>query len=364
MHVIDLQILIPASPEFIWRILGDLSRVYEWQEDVVSVSFLSTQREGKGARWRQSPEKGRDTIVEISAWYDTVGYQYRYTDGTRLSQNQGRIRLQQAPEGTLVRWYFEYELGGVFAGRYKRSAIAQIQASLRNLHQLVLDEAGGIATHEAKAGVQDAPDVAERSSYQPRHHSDYHDPTLAEISEDEADFATDKQPAYDFALEMEASPAVADTDTKPSPAVLLPPGPAEPTLDDTRPIEVEEFFATPAPPLPDRPEPEALPEPPPEPEPEPEPLLSPRRAAADVSVFEVFGLPKPSKAILESALPPPEIALPEPLPPPANKQEAAPPAEDLEPDLSIESADPAPASAIAGLRRSQRQQATRLRSHR
>ena len=48
MNVIDLEILIPASPDFIWRFVGDLAKSVNWQEGVRSVSFLTTQREGKG----------------------------------------------------------------------------------------------------------------------------------------------------------------------------------------------------------------------------------------------------------------------------------------------------------------------------
>ena len=54
--------------------------------------------------------KGKnDVVVEISAWYDTLGYEYRIVDGAKFGENQGRIRLQEVAEGTLVRWIFQYE---------------------------------------------------------------------------------------------------------------------------------------------------------------------------------------------------------------------------------------------------------------
>ncbi len=309
MNVIDLEILIPASPEFIWRFMGDLAALPQWQENVSSVSFLSTQREGRGTRWRASADNNSDTVVEISAWYDTLGYEYSVKDGTSFGENQGRIRLHEVTDGTLIRWTFQYELKGVFGGlrnamRIKRGTTNQIQASLRNLHQLILQESGGISTHEAKASVQEAPDVSERSAYKPRHPSVFHDPALEELAASETD--TDRQPAfYEFETEVEPLPAVVDTDTKPNPVVLSPgfglemePEP-EVAPDDTKPVELEALFpeASLPPPQPAAPPPAeerelvevALPE---------RPSLQPRenRDTAELSVFEIFGLQRPSEA--------------------------------------------------------------------
>ena len=93
MNVIDLEILIPASPEFIWRFLGDLAALPQWQDNVATVSFLSTQREGQGTRWRASSDNNSDVVVEVSAWYDTLGYEYSVKDGASFSENQGRHPL-------------------------------------------------------------------------------------------------------------------------------------------------------------------------------------------------------------------------------------------------------------------------------
>lgn len=321
MNVIDLEILIPASPEFIWRFMGDLSAIPQWYDEVVSISFLSTQREGRGTRWRHSTAKGNDVIVEVSAWYDTLGYEYRVVDGTTYSENQGRIRLQEVSDGTLVRWTFQYDASGVLGGlrntmRLKRNATNQIQDSLRNLHQLILQESGGISTHEAKASMQDAPDVSERSHYQPRHPSAFRD---ADADEETA-LSELQSLSYDLEQEPEPLPAVIDTDTKPNPVVLgaiddavpaIDSAP-EPALDDTRPIEVESLLAE----LPALAAERSAPAPEPEPEPAaPAPLAvvdeapppaeaALPRAPADsshLSVFEIFGLQKPSEAKAEQA---------------------------------------------------------------
>ncbi|MCY3778816.1 MAG: SRPBCC family protein [Chloroflexi bacterium] len=380
MNVIDLEILIPASPEFIWRFLGDLSALPQWQEDVDSVSFLSTQRDGRSTRWRASSDNNNDMVVEISAWYDTLGYEYSVKDGTSFAENQGRIRLHEVTDGTLVRWTFQYELKGMLGGlrnsmRIKRGTTNQIQASLRNLHQLISQESGGISTHEAKASVKEAPDVGERLTYKPRHPSTFQDPALEELSASETDTDTDKQPAfYDFEPSSEPVPAAVDTDTKPNPVVLAPgfeleiEGEPDVKLDDTKPVVIEALFEDSAV---VEPEPAAaLPSPvsdmlsAPMRE-RPSPPLRETRDTAELSVFEIFGLQKPSEARAEARLlrtagrktdRPDEISAelaqrkvshietPEYMMPPATVAESA-------------------SGSITGLRRRARRGSTMLRSH-
>ncbi len=375
MNVIDLEILIPASPEFIWRFIGDLSAIPRWHEDVVSVSFLTTQREGVGARWRQSTAGGKDIVAEISAWYDTLGYEYRIIDGMRVAENQGRLRMQEVTDGTLVRWTFQYELRGMLGGlrnvmRHKRGASSQIQNSLRNLHQLIMQESGGISTHEAKASVREAPDVDERSAYQPRHASAFGD------SADEPADVAELLPLA-FALDSTPAPATApeDSDTKPNPVVLA--GfttPAEDSLDeealeDTRPVDVETLLAGLAP----RP---ADPAPPPAIQP---PALEPGPGDSDdrskLSVFEIFGLQRPSENRDRAPLPEPAPEAPPQATPPAFN-EIPPPAIPEQPKLAPEQerpmeaavpsapADCPPANPITGFRLNRRRTQRRLRRHR
>lgn len=224
MNVIDHAILIPASPAFIWQFLGDLSLNINWQEDCQSITFLTTQHEGKGARWRYSTPKGKEFVVEISAWYDTLGYEYIVVDGLAVGENKGRIRLQEIAEGTLVQWTFNYEVQGMLSGLrnsigLKRGLQNTITDSLRNLYKYVQDQTGGISTHEAKALLREAPDVDARSTYQPRHPSAFRE-DAPEQDYDEVDFPSEKQP-INYAIENERipEPPVAEDDTKPNPVV-------------------------------------------------------------------------------------------------------------------------------------------------
>ena len=308
MHVIDLEIMIPASPDFIWRFLGDIASSGDWQAGVTAVSFLTTQREGKGARWRYSYARGSDIIIEAAAWYDTLGYEYSIVDGAGYGNNQGRIRLQEVSDGTLVRWTFNYEAGGMLGGlrnamRLKRNTTRRIQDSLRNLHNLVQKESGGISTHSARATVREAPGAEERSSYEPRHPSNFVE-TVSEADDDDGLFE-DLQPIA-FALDDEPSPqtGAADGDTKPNPVVLGGDGMLDMELQKkeiaaaTEPIDAEVVSIEPdireeiieEPQVPEEPvEAIAINRPVP---------VRTRQGAVDssmLSVFEIFGLPKPSE---------------------------------------------------------------------
>lgn len=396
MNVIDLEILIPASPEFIWRFIGDLAAIPQWYEEVLSISFLSTQREGRGTRWRHSTIKGSDVIVEVSAWYDTLGYEYRIVDGTTYTENQGRIRLHEVTDGTLVRWTFQYEPGGLLGGirnamRLKRSTTNQIQDSLRNLHQMIMQESGGISTHEAKASMQDAPDVSERLSYQPRHPSAFHEVADDDALDDDTSLSERFPLSYDLELEPEPIPPVADTDTKPNPVARsagderIPEALPEPELDDTRPLEVEALLAEIPPPEEPSPEPEADPtaEPTvaeqtePDPIPAPQPSLAslepkPSDDSAHLSVFEIFGFQKPSEARAEEGNR--DEPVPERATELADRDGRSSPVGDVRPVLSANAGETenAPAQAsdrsagdamISGWRRSARRKKTLIRSH-
>ncbi len=379
MNEIDLEILIPASPEFIWRFLGDLAAIPQWQEDVVSVSFLSTQREGPGTRWRQSTVKGSDVVVEISAWYDRLGYEYRIVDGSTHKENQGRVRLQEVTDGTLVRWTFQYEPRGVLGGirnamRHKRSATNQIQDSLRNLHQLIMQESGGISTHEARASMQEAPDVNERLSYQPRHPSAFHE-VADDAPNDETSLSERLPLSWSLELESEDIPPVADTDTEPN-LVVLGNGDelnseAEPTpkLDDTRPLEVAALLAEIPPPEPEAEsimaEPTAR-----EPASDPQPSLStadskPTEDSSKLSVFEIFGLQKPSEAIARADKAGEPVIERAAIPSGGDRQPAS--VGELQPGAPINAGraeDPAAGKAtICGWRRSARRKKALIRSH-
>lgn len=339
MNIIDHAILIPASPDFIWRYLGDLSKNVDWQEDFRNISFLTTHHEGKGARWRYSTAKGHDVIVEIVAWYDTLGYEYTIVDGMQLGSNQGRIRLQEIPEGTRVQWTFHYETGGVLSSLrnsmgLKRNTTNKIQDSLRNLYQLIQQETGGISTHEDKASLKDAPDVEERSSYRPRHPS-----AFVDLAADDAYAESEQLPMQPIAYELDDEatpiPAATEDDTKPNPVIQ-----AAQAIQSASPApaKIEAESESPAP------ETASVDAPPAE---MPTPIKH-SRDTASISVFDVFGLQKPSQTKIPKVLAQPSA---EPPPAPA-KSESHPESLDDPPQIPLtESADEDAFSAADAIER-------------
>ncbi|MBC8100528.1 MAG: SRPBCC family protein [Armatimonadetes bacterium] len=175
MNIIDHRILIPASQDKVWEHLSDITRNPKWQTDCKEVSVLTTMRAGSGTRWRVTTRGGRDQVCEITAWYDRLGYEYRIVDGSNFKANKGLLRLQEVPEGTIVQWTFSYELNGMFSGLQntlgaRRRIESEIVDSLRGLYRFVgksLDN----QLHQPKSLMREAPDVEARAHYKPRHPS-------------------------------------------------------------------------------------------------------------------------------------------------------------------------------------------------
>lgn len=228
MTTIDQRLLVPIAQTVVWDYISNIDNNPSWQADCVSISLLSSKREGQGTRWRYTTQKGREYVVEITAWYNGLGYEYVFVDGPRYRNNRGRIRLQEIAEGTIVQWTFTYEMGGMFAGL--RSTSRQIEttmaSSLKMLYRQVKEYAteGGI---DAKSLMRAAPNVEARAQYKPRH------PTAAAKSSADTEPALrpartppvfDEPPVTDddgqaiqtFGID---EPPVAVDDTRPRPAV-------------------------------------------------------------------------------------------------------------------------------------------------
>jgi hypothetical protein len=176
MTTIDHRILIPAGPEVVWTYVSDITHNPDWQIDCSEVIFLTSRREGPGLRWRYSTPGGHEFVIAVTAWYNGLGYEYYFVDGTSFRENKGRIRLQEIPEGTIVQWTFTYELGGVLGGMRNalgtsRQVDQTISESLKQLWQKLKQTGAGARPYEAKSLMREAPDVDARSTYTPRHPS-------------------------------------------------------------------------------------------------------------------------------------------------------------------------------------------------
>ena len=315
MNIIEQRILIPASPDAVWQYIGNISNNPLWQVNCADISFLTTANTGRGIRWRYTTSNGKARVIEVSAWYDRVGYEYTIVDGTPFQENKGRIRLKEDINGTIVQWTFQYDVKGAF-GRLRnvlgirRKNDNAIIKSLQNLWRNITESHQG-EVYTAKSVMREAPGVEARFSYTPKHPSAIHD----EIKQ--------QQQAISI-----TEPPVSDDDTKPNPAFIQPEvhTPATEFQKQTEPDFLadlpEEIPSTPQPPqpvasVPVRAAPQPLPKPDvpaqppvapipaeeqpyvtPAPEtPLPLPLLGHEDLdTSEISVFDIFGLKKPSES--------------------------------------------------------------------
>lgn len=334
---VDHAIAIAASQQVVWSQISDLSKNPHWQTRCESISYLTTMHSGRGTRWRMRTRKGDEYVLEITAWYDGLGYEYTIVDGSAYVNNRGRVRLQEAPEGTVVQWTFNYELKGFLSGlrnslQVKRSIDREIVESLQNLYTYIreMTPEQQFVPESTKSYLRDAPDVLERANYKPRYPSALERMKASTIEvralEDATSGAVHPASIYE--------PPIAEDDTKQNPAVQpaeAPPKPEPdflqdlpitnvepgieesqslpmleeadafeqsteaasilPTLEEDEPFAFEEEKLLATPPLPD--------------------ILTRGESldTAEISVFEIFGLQKPSetsrmRAIQDSDLKP------------------------------------------------------------
>lgn len=211
MNRIDHRILVHASPETVWGFISNIENNPAWQVNCRELSFLTSIRSGQGTRWRMIDEGGRAYVLEITAWYNQLGYEYIIIDGSPYKQNNGRIRLQEIAEGTIIEWSFSYELGGLLSGvrnalLVRRSIESTIVDSLWTLWRQI-GQSQSEAQFQAKSLMRDAPDVEQRASYQPRH------PVVVESTSTPVPYRAERpDPIVD-------EPPVAQDDTRPRPAV-------------------------------------------------------------------------------------------------------------------------------------------------
>src|SRR5688572_16555235 len=174
--IIDHAISIPVPHDIVWAQVSNPDYFPRWMTDCRRLGYLTTLHRGKGTRLRCTSAARKEYVMEITAWYEGLGFEYRIVDGSSFDDNRGRVRLQEVAEGTIVQWTFTYELGGVLGGLrnsmgMKRTIDNQVVDSLRNLYRYIKDTAGEESVKIVKSLMQDAPNVEQRAKYKPRHPS-------------------------------------------------------------------------------------------------------------------------------------------------------------------------------------------------
>jgi hypothetical protein len=222
MDTIDQRILIPASPTAVWRFVSDITHNVDWQVNCRSISFLTTSHEGRGARWRHTTTRQRDIVIEATAWYEGLGYEYRIVDGVTYSDNRGRLRLQEVAEGTVVQWTFSYSVGGLFGGirnsvSLRRNIENNIVESLWNLWRQLSEGGKQDGQYIPKSLMRDAPDVEARSAYKPKH------PSALQEKYDESGLPSIEANNIQAEPVSISEPPIAEDDTRPRPTIVSEP---------------------------------------------------------------------------------------------------------------------------------------------
>ncbi len=226
MNVIDHRILIPRPPDRVWQYISDIGNNPTWQVNCKQIAFLTSRRSGVGMRWRMTTSSGRELVMEATAWYEGLGYEYTCVDGLALSYNRGRIRLQEIAEGTVVQWTYSFETKGFLTAvrsslGIKRRTEAEMVDSLRKLWRVLNQTATSEAPREAKSLMREAPDYEARARYKPRH------PSAKDVDESGGMRASEPQPV------KIVEPPLAEEDTRPSAPASAP---SEPELQYRSPV--------------------------------------------------------------------------------------------------------------------------------
>jgi len=380
MTLLDRRVLIDAPPEVVWKYLSNLADLPRWHPNCTQTSILTTSQRGVGVRRRNTMKKGPSVVEEIVSWYEGLGYEYVVVDGPRYRRNRGLLRLQAIPEGTILQWTFDYQLGGLLGGLRDRLFVRrrldkEIADGLNQFKRLI--QSTGVrmdAVSRDKVAMRPAPNADERAALgmtrgqrPPDDAAETATPTSPGrprstppvIFEDDLPASPPPSPGLVEVFEddlppvpLPEEPPVAEEDTRPRLPVTLrpaeitrpmaaltdddlrfrPPAPESSTAD-LPPAEAEPSWAK----VTQTVRPVTLPDDavsgppaPPEPAAAPQPVVpSEQPAPGGPSIWEIFGVPRPSE-VLSRAQAAPESAAreitPSPSPSEANLAGPAEPA--------------------------------------
>lgn len=149
---------INATPEQVWAIISDVTRLPDWayqergQNYPVEGKYGSDQHEGIGTIWVGVSADGQTATQKITAWEPptTLAYQLEAMENAALNMSQtSTFTLEPAGNGTKVTWAVDWQLGGGFSLNKLllwftgNSAFEEmIAGSLENLKALIEQEPG------------------------------------------------------------------------------------------------------------------------------------------------------------------------------------------------------------------------------
>jgi uncharacterized protein YndB with AHSA1/START domain len=140
---------VSTSPEEVWAVLGDVTRMPEWSEDLASVDLLEGDGRSVGSRFRGNNQSGARTwsmTCVIDRFDEGRALEFHTENDQGETRTRWWYRIEPAGEGTAVTEGFERiaKLGRVKAmaerkllGDRAEYNGRNIDASLRRLAEVV-----------------------------------------------------------------------------------------------------------------------------------------------------------------------------------------------------------------------------------
>ncbi len=170
---------IKATPEQVWKVLADVTRLPEWAYKEgrfpypVKGKYGSEQTEGVGAIWIGEAADGQVAKQKITVWEPPIklAYELQETENAPLQMAQtNTFELEAANGGAKVTWSVNWELTGGFSlgallVRFTANgAFGEMMAgSLEILKRLVEQEAAAPEVAASEPAVEEANDAPESS---------------------------------------------------------------------------------------------------------------------------------------------------------------------------------------------------------
>ena len=145
--------LIEATPEQVWAVISDATRLPEWAYKdgrfpyPVEGKYGSDQKEGIGTIWIGVSGDGQEATQKLTAWEPpkTLSYELQEMENAALQMAQSNtFDLEPADNGTKITWSVDWELTGGFSlssllVRFTGNGAFEemIAGSLENLKELI-----------------------------------------------------------------------------------------------------------------------------------------------------------------------------------------------------------------------------------
>ena len=151
------EMVVPFSPEEVWRVIADVDAYQEWWPGSLGVSVIRAEPGLLGAEVEVTPFIGPAFHCRFEELHEPHGMRIRYFGGTL--EGPGGLIIRQRDDGTLVRYELDVFLrapGGSLVGRLLPLRVLH-SIQLRQLLRALKARLGARRRIEAGPGVRQAP---------------------------------------------------------------------------------------------------------------------------------------------------------------------------------------------------------------